>query len=322
MLATNQLEASVWVFDRNKVLNYVGKKTLIKPVPKLIVSLAAVSNTPVISDIRWLEDSARIAFLGKRNSTYQQLFIADVATGALTAVSENNAYVSAYDITGETIAYSALDKEVPSQEDPHDVIDVLGKSIYSLLFPSAVDPTNLDDTSILIRPSRLHLVRKGREVPISLAFQGRPLKLFMPMLSLSPDGKFLITIAPIREIPANWAEYRPALDISYYYLKAENQRATAEDNLWKAAEPVIIDLETTQVSPLINAPTGRSLLYIDEAPTRAVWSREGCRVIVSNTFLPLGERSVHRGEACEISRSSHRCGRPLQTANSARDVCW
>jgi dipeptidyl aminopeptidase/acylaminoacyl peptidase len=287
VLATNHLEASVWFFDRNSVLSYIGKKTLMKPVPKLIVSIGAVSNTPVISDARWLEDSSKIAFLGKRNSSYQQLFVADVATGALAALSESDAYVSAYDIRGDTIAYTTLDNETSSLEDSHDVVDVLGKSIYSLLFPSALDPTNLDDTSILIRPSRLHLIRKGREVPVSLSFQGKPLKLFVPMLSLSPDEKFLTTIAPIREIPASWAEYRPALDISYYHLRPENHRATAESNIWKAAEPVIVDLQTANVSPLINAPTGRSLLYIYDAPTKAVWSTDGCRVILSDTFLPL-----------------------------------
>ena len=287
VLATNQIEASIWVFDRNAILSYIDKKASGQPVPKLVASLRSVSNTPVISDVRWVKDSSKIAFLGKRNSPYQKLFVAEVATGALTAVSENGVYVSAYDIKGETIAYSTLDKEVPSQEDSPDVVDVLGKSIYSLLFPSTRDPTALDDTSILIRPSRLHLVREGREVSVSLAFQGKPLKLFMPMLSLSPDGKFLITIAPVHKIPPKWEEYRPALDISYYHLRSENQRATAESNIWRAAEPVIVDLQTADVSPLIDAPTGRSLLYIYDAPTKAVWSRDACRVILSNTFLPL-----------------------------------
>jgi Prolyl oligopeptidase family len=287
VLTTNELEANIWVFDRNSVLTYLDKKSLDKPVPKLLASLGAVSNTPVISDVRWLEGSRKIAFLGKKNTPFQQLFVADVASGELTTLSNNDSYVTAYDVKGDTVAYTALDPEIPSQDDSRDVVDVLGKSIYSLLFPFPLNLENLDESSILIRPNSLHLVRNGRETPVKLAFQGRPLKLFMPMLSLSPDGKFLITIAPVDKIPANWAEYRPALDISYYHLTPDNHRAIEEDNIWKAAEPVIVDLQTSRVSPLVNAPTGRSLLYIYDAPTRAIWSEDSCRVILSDTFLPL-----------------------------------
>jgi hypothetical protein len=287
VLTTNKLEASIWLFDRNIVLSYLNKKSLIKPVPRLLVSLGAVSNAPVISDVRWLEGSRKIAFLGKKNSPCQQLFVADAVSGEVTTLSNDDSFVTAYDIRGDTVAYTALDMEIPLPQDQYDMVDVLGKSIYSLLFASPLNLANLDESSILIRPNSLHLLLNGREIPIKLTFQGKPLKLFMPMLSLSPDGKFLITIAPVEKIPANWQEYRPALDISYYHLAPENHRAIEEENIWKAAEPVIVDLQTSRVSPLVNAPTGRSLLYIYDAPTRAIWSENGCRVILSDTFLPL-----------------------------------
>ena len=104
ILSTNQLQATLWVFNRRAVCNYVLKKSAIKPIPRPVATLAATSNTPVISNVRWLEDSNRIAFLGKNNSPHQQLFVAEVNSGNLTALTKPNAYVSAYDISGKTIA--------------------------------------------------------------------------------------------------------------------------------------------------------------------------------------------------------------------------
>src|SRR5207244_1248676 len=104
VLETNKIESSIWMFDRQAVEDFVGKRSAHKPLPKEIVNFAATSNTPVISDIRWLDDSTQVAFLARTTDGTSQLFITDSLTGAVQQVTHASQSVSAYDIHGQTIA--------------------------------------------------------------------------------------------------------------------------------------------------------------------------------------------------------------------------
>ena len=62
---------------------------------------------PVIYDVRWC-GAQRLAFLGKNENQYQQLFFVDTLTEKITAMTKADQYVTAYDVRGDTIAYSTL----------------------------------------------------------------------------------------------------------------------------------------------------------------------------------------------------------------------
>ncbi len=284
VLSTNKLEATIWVFNRQAVWNYVLRKSSTNPVPRRVATLAAISNTPVITNVRWLQDSNRIAFLGKKNSPYQQLFVAEVNSGRLTALTRRDLYVSAYDISGNTIAYCTLSTPRNGHESSNDLVDVTGKGMLSLLYPAAKKLEDLEEEAFLNYPSTLHVERGGREIPLSFAFNGKPLKLFIPTLSLSPNGESLITVAPVSQIPINWGGYEPWYKEDFLYLKPGNTYALADDNLWKASQFVLVNLRSGAVSALVDAPAGRGLAF--RAPTKAMWLADGHRAILSNTFLP------------------------------------
>ena len=176
-----------------------------------------------------------------------------------------------------------------SQGPTNDLVDVTGRGMLSLLYPSKNKLEDLDEGALLTYPSTLHIERDGHEIPLSFRFNGKPLKLFLPTVSLSPSGESLVTVAPVSEIPSNWGGYEPWYKEDFLYLKPGNRYALADDNLWKASQFVLVNLRSGVVSSLVDAPAGRGFAF--RAPTKAMWLADGRRVILSNTFLPADSAS-------------------------------
>jgi len=285
VLASNTLESTIWMFNRQSVSDFAWNKSPKQPVPKAVAICRAVSNTPVLSDVRWLEDSRRVAFLGKMSGGSPQLYVADSRNGAVKRLTKGAQPVSAFDIRGGTIAYTTLDDIKKTAEPRTDLVDVTGKSIWTLLWRDRAIGDR-DEALLLNIPNTLHIMRKGRDLTTLFTFNGRPLKLFFPVLSLSPDGKSLITIAPVPTIPLEWKTYQPRFGYENLRLDPANSFAIDPENAWKPSEFVKIDLKTGIATPLLGAPAGRSLFHIF-APTKAMWSPDSRRVLVTDTFLPL-----------------------------------
>ena len=288
ILQENHLEATIWVFDQNAVRDYVGARSPTKPAPWVLARFSAPGNTPAISDVRWL-DSMQVAFLAKNRSPYQQLFIARIDGGSARSITSSNEYVSAYDIRGNVVAYTSLIPPAGAKGSEEDVVDVTGKNIYSLLFsqPRAIE--DIDEEQLQTYPSALHVLRNGKEVPVTFRSGTAQLRLFIPTLSLSPDGRWLITVAPVSRIPREWEAYEPNSKWDVLRLRPENAYAVADENPWKASQYVLIDLESGNVSPVVDAPAGRGLIFL--APTKAFWFEDSRRAILTNSFLPLSQES-------------------------------
>jgi len=284
ILRENHLEATIWLFDQNAVEDYVTSKSSTKPAPRPIARFSAPGNTPAISDVRWL-DSTQVSFLAKNRSPYQQLFVVRIDGGSARALTPDNEYVSAYDISGNVVAYTSLIPPESAKVSEEDVVDVTGKNIYSLLFsqPRAIE--DIDEEQLQTYPNALHVLRNGKEAPLAFGSGNARLRLFIPTLLLSPDGRWLITVAPVRRIPSEWEDYEPNSKWDVLRLRPDNAYAVAEENPWKASQYVLVDLETGDVSPLVDAPAGRGLIFL--APTKAFWFEDSRRAILTNTFLPV-----------------------------------
>jgi hypothetical protein len=134
--------------------------------------------------------------------------------------------------------------------------------------------------------------RHGAELPLDFRLRGKPLRLgtagwtAAPPLAVSPDGNFLITLAPVPEIPAGWDAYAPQPMWGTHRLAPGDPRAVAEDNYERPFQFVLVDLRTGLTTPLVDAPAGITLGYL--APTRAIWTADSRHAILCNTFLPLG----------------------------------
>jgi hypothetical protein len=289
-LASDQTEATIWLFDRQAVTDHVLRKTAARPAPRPVATVAATSNTQVVSAVRWLPDSAMVSFLAKDGSPYQRLFTADVRTGKLTAVSADGAFVSAYTIQGETAAYTTV--IVPPRAAPADeMVAVAGKGLFSLLYAEPLRLEDLEVESIVGYALALHVRRRGAELPLDFRLRGKPLRLgtaaltTAPPLVISPDGNFLITLAPVPEVPAGWDAYPPQPVMGSHRLQPGDLRAVAEDNFERPFQFVLVDLRTGQATPLVDAPAGITLGYI--APSTARWMADSRQAILCNTFMPL-----------------------------------
>src|SRR6185437_11566494 len=75
LLATNTIEATIWRFDRHSVISFVSGATAVHPRPVPLARFRASTNTPVISDVRWLENSREISFLAQNGDSYPGLYI-------------------------------------------------------------------------------------------------------------------------------------------------------------------------------------------------------------------------------------------------------
>lgn len=289
ILASNSIESTIWLFDQRAISDFVSEGSHIRPVPKVLARFAATSNTPVISDVHWLRDSKGVAFLGKSGEVRQQLYIADIDTGKIAQITHDDHYVSGFDIEGDTVVYTTLSQPASPADSQGDLVDVTGQNIFSLLWRD--HPLGERDEARLVNvPNVLHLVRGGREVAISLSIEDRPLRLFYPILSLSPDGRWLVTVAAANHVPPAWEIYQPRFGYEELKMTPNNSRALAEDNAWKAAEVVVIDLATGVATSLVGAPAGRSLFF-NFAPTKAIWASDSRHVLISNTFLPVDKAS-------------------------------
>ncbi len=108
VLPNNTLEGTIWLFNRQAIWDYASGRNTTKPLPRKLVTMAATSNTPVIYDVRWVDGSKKVAFLGKNGTPYQRLFVVDIETGSTEAVTKKDLYVTAYDMSGDTIVYTVL----------------------------------------------------------------------------------------------------------------------------------------------------------------------------------------------------------------------
>ncbi len=297
ILRTNTIESTIWLFDRRAVLGFVSKNSASPLTPRALATFRAASDNPVISDVRWLEDSRGVAFLAKSGRNFPQLYIADVRTHRVRCITKGNEYVSAYDIRGDMIAYTTFDDK-PMTSLNNDFVDVTGQSIWALLWRDR-PLAEKDEPWLLNVPNILHVLRNGRTLPVSFTMDGRPLRLFFPVLSLAPNGKSLVTVAPVHSIPPDWGSYQPRFGYEHLKLVPENKSATDEVNPWKASTFVNIELRTGIASPVLNAPAGRSLFQI-LGPTEVIWSPDSSKVLLSDTFLPIGKEEA-RVEAVRAS---------------------
>jgi dipeptidyl aminopeptidase/acylaminoacyl peptidase len=331
-LSINALEGTIWLFERQSIWDYASGRSTKKVVPKQLVIVRATSNTPVIQDVRWIDGSKKIAFLGKNGSPYQRLFIVDVMSASVEGVSKEDLYATAYDIRGNTIVYSALvEQRVPTRLETQ-LVSVGGESALGLFRQNLPSTRDIDDVYLSQCPSSLHVRRNGKEMANDFDFNGNPLQLFSPNLVLSPDEKSLITVAPMSKVPKAWEDYVPLVEEFRLKAGATNGVAAIGARLESHLKPeqyVIANLETGSVSPLVDAPAGRTLGY-GHIPTDVFWFEDSRHALLTNTYLPIWDSTEPEITArrlqhpavtiVDVSTGEVQANVPLQDTSSAKQL--
>jgi len=287
LVSTNQLESAIWLFDRKMVRDYVRGNSDVKPVPRKLISVRATSNTPVIADVRWVGNSDRVAFLAKNGSPYQRLFVVDLKTGSVHAITGEKVYVTSYEMRDEVIVYTTLVSDSIPRNSETELIDIEKQNLLTLLYrdPPAIE--DIEESYLLKQPNILHVQKAGLEMPVRFTGKESPLRLFVPTLSLSPDAKLLLTVAAVVDVPKTWEKYQPKSEkfrLKSGTFQAED-RMTLE-SFWRPEQYVVVNLETGEASPFLDAPAARDMGY-GGVPTQAFWLPDSRHAVLTNTYLPL-----------------------------------
>ena len=301
VLSANKLEGTIWLFDQKIAGDHILANSPAKLIPKKLVTVRSTSNTPVIEDVRWIDGSKKVAFLAKNDSPYQRLFVVDVQTKTMVALTKEELYVTAFEMRGNMLVYTTLAEENVEQHSTREILSVGGRSALGLLYRNPPAIQDVEESYLLKHPNYLHVEQGGREIPVRFPGRQEPLQVFVPSISLSPDTRLLVTVAPVADVPKAWERYQPRFE--QFRLKAGQfvqKDLTTLESFWRPEEYITVDLATGLVSPLLDAPAGRDLGY-GGVPTQAFWLPDSRHVVLTNAYVPFSDSTNSRRAGPTVS---------------------
>jgi dipeptidyl aminopeptidase/acylaminoacyl peptidase len=273
-LDLNAPEDTIWVFRTEDAQCFVQHPEKAKtPTPLALVQASTGKDGPQIEHVRWLPDSSGIAFTELAKSTcckFHQLFLADVRTGVIRALTPEDQDIGEFDIrSSDRFVYEVNAPELltPLKSEEPISVALTGTSLWNILFPDADQhPSAFNAAGLwaMVNGERRHVLdSKAYQAPLGLSG-----------LSLSPDGRSVVAILKVKDPPeAIWSRYKAPpgyekmklpLDTSGYYL---------------------IDLNSGSKKLLVNAPYGMNQDW--SSYLAAAWSEDGQSLLLPSTFFPL-----------------------------------
>lgn len=321
LLESNKVESSIWLFKNRLIERFLqadARETL--PGPALlakasVVPLRSASDAyqSIIWDLHWSPDSRAIYFLQQGPTGQRQLWRKGIETQRLEKLSPANCDVERFSVERDVVVFYASQNARASENYLSSGNDrnqpaarsVIGTPIYNILFP-------VKGGSLVPRIHHLWVAQGGRvrQLPESPS-SGPDLDHYWDVLSISPDGRFVIQIRPVAIVPSSWESYIPVPGREDWKLDHNDPKITSPSYLWRARQYVLVDLANGKVHPLIDAPYGDVLAHLEA--TQAVWASDGKRVLLTNTFLPLdgavqGQQAM-RKEMCAVADVQIQSGR-------------
>jgi dipeptidyl aminopeptidase/acylaminoacyl peptidase len=288
VIETDSIESTLWVFRSSEIRRFLESPPGI-PTPrgKPIVRLTRVPRNnysifyaPIISSVRWQDDSKALLFLGQNRRNERQLYRVDVKSGIVRELTPQGSDVSRYEARGKTIVYLAAHQKQTIQLGNainSDAYDVAGEPLAT--FMPQIDDAALYRELWVLRNGRRWQVKENGTRAIHLANH------FPEILSISPDGESVAVLEPVENVPESWERYEPAF--AYLRLHPDDPNTTGRSNLERPVRYAVVELKTGKSRFILNAPQADSLGYIQE--NAAVWSRDGGQLLLTNAFLPLDQ---------------------------------
>ncbi|WP_158822473.1 hypothetical protein [Granulicella sp. S156] len=312
LIETNEIESTLSVFRADDIDTYLlapGSAT--SPQPRTRTKIAAVLTDEqfdaygaVISDLRWSSDSRYLYFLGDGRKNDRRLFRISIRGGTALALTPEAYNVARYDVAGNAIVCSLWHSEQPGTaglekrgDTDSDVRDVTGERLKAILFPHS-QPAPTDRELWIVHN------RQGRPVAARTPSPSqRDISWFPEAFALSPTGHQLIQMNPVDRIPDDWSGYDPAPGYEWSRIQSGNATLVAPNSVWRLKQYSLVNLDDGVSTPLIDAPHDYALKY--PYGSQAIWSPDQRRVLLTNTFLPLGpiddEERSGRLKPCAIA---------------------
>jgi hypothetical protein len=311
MLATNQLQSTIWLYRSNRVLAFLRKRNAAAPQPKLLVSIQATpraqqfdSYGSLITKAQWSSDSAGILFLAETGDGLRRLYEVHISGREKRLVSARSEDVEDFTEAAGTSVYisepGARSREgIHSSSFKNPVSTVLtGRSLLNIFDPSEFSPTGTAN-----RASDLWAVHGNRRIALNQRYGLNswhyPVSAGNAFhLALSPNGNALIAAKPVSQIRPSWRQLVSLLP-SFDFARLPGTEANADrDWLWPW-QYVYINLSHDQQVSLAEAPTAWMTGYGE--PYQAVWSQDGRRVLVTSTFLSTSPDSIEKTAPCSVA---------------------
>lgn len=295
VLHRNRPESTLRVYRTNDAhffLLHSGQR----PAPIWELTKSTYKDGPIISHIRWLEDSSGIAFLMKTASGNDQLFLANLKTRLLQSISSRDQQVTAFDVADQShIVYSALSpligEEAASESHATSVVGT-GRTFPDLMFPKdrylVRHQHDLSELWALRNEKRFRVEDRSCHEPFFVHSGGQR------VLALSPNGRFVLTALPIKVVPPEWdALFRPKWASYPRQLRAGVQDNRAFNGFFFVNQYVLIDLAEGTAKLLTGTPVANEVGWWD-SHARAAWSADSAFVVLPSTFLPA---ALHKSDS-------------------------
>jgi dipeptidyl aminopeptidase/acylaminoacyl peptidase len=284
----NRPESILRVYRTEDIIRTLhDRRRTAEPSPLWEIHQSTYRSGPIITRVRWLRDSSGVAFLSKTASGNNQLLLADLRTRVIHPLTDDDQYVTSFDIgTQHNYVYTVLArpplKQAPGIEK--STIIGTGKDLSSLMFPD--DLPNPDDSD----RSEIWAVVTDRRFKLKDPASGRTLTLYPKVLSLSPDGHSLVSVFPVEVVPAEWEKLYPQAPLPLGGFSVQAGRQDLEDprGFGFVEEYVLIDLRSGKIQSLTRAPSAASAAWW--ALPSAGWASDGRAVALSGVFIPRDSR--------------------------------
>lgn len=311
ILATNQLQSTVWIYRTERVLVFLRKGDAAAPRPKLVLRIEATpkaqqfdSYGSLITKAQWSSDSTAILFLGETGDGLRRLYRVDIRSGQKKLVSARSADVEDFaEAAGTAVYVSRSGAHVKQGIDSTALNDGVSTVLTGRSLLNIFDPGEFSPTGTANRASDVWAVRGNHR--IALNQKHGPQMWRYPMsaseffrMALSPDGNALIAAKPVAQIPPSWRQFVSLLP-DFDFAKLPTTEADSDrDWLWPW-EYVYIGFRDHRTFSLTEAPTAWMAGYAE--PFQASWSQDGKRVLVTNTYLSARFTSTEKKIPCSVA---------------------
>ena len=249
------------------------------PVPQTLVTLASSSNGEAIKDVRWLNDSKTLVFLGERAHKRTQLYSVECSSKLVKQLTHHPTNVVKYAISsnGDQIVYVAEGVAEGFSQDAGSTQAIsVSNELLSDLILGRIGGGPFSDHSMF-------LVRYGSGRAARIPLHGR-ISSPLPELSLSPDSKYLAVRTEIMEVPENWSQY----DDNYIRMIIRNRPAKGTPT--RVFRYELVDLRSGVSQVLLNAPLN-TVSGADVA-----WSSDSKALVMAGVYLPIDSTDPIKNE--------------------------
>jgi dipeptidyl aminopeptidase/acylaminoacyl peptidase len=260
-ITRNTNEYSLLLFRTNDAFRLLA--------PQVLLTMSSSSNRDAITQIKWLDDSKTVVFLGENAGQIPEVYSLDIQTKTLKRLTEHATPVVAYDIRsdGRAIIYEALAKRASDKAkiERNGVVITTQDPRKLVACDCGTDQEfEATDTELFVQvagrlPSR---IRSADVLTENLP------------LSLSPNGRYAVLEVYVNQIPESWAEYQD--EHLRPYIIAPRRPGT----LSNVRRYMLIDTRRNELTALLDAP-------VSWFNNGFAWSPDGNSIVVSGVYLPL-----------------------------------